>query len=131
MNQKNQPILNEAMRYVDNAVDILSEKAGKDEGFYVDRKYVRMAGNTLWNGVLEALNHRFPDLKKAKGRPDINKYKELVSKENKKMLNHLMTGYNYMHLLMGYDGDLSYQTSRIAIDEAQKLIAWAASDGVN
>ncbi|MDX2190550.1 MAG: DUF5618 family protein [Bacteroidota bacterium] len=118
-------VTQEAFRYVENAQDILSTKAGKDDEFYVDKKYVRMAGNTLWNGVLEALNYRYPDLLKSKGRPDINKYKELVSKENKKMLNHLITGYNYMHLYMGYDGDLSFQTSRIAIDEAKKLINWA------
>jgi hypothetical protein len=67
----------------------------------MDKKYVRMAGNTLWNGVLKVLNYRFPTLATAKGRPDINKYKELVAIENKKMLNHLISGYNYMHLLMG------------------------------
>jgi hypothetical protein len=112
-------------RYIDNAQTLLTEKAGKEDGYYVDKKYVQMAGNTLWNGVLEALNAKFPELKKQKGRPDIDKYKQLVSKENKKMLNHLMSGYNYMHLAMGYDGDLNYQTSRTAIEEAKTIIDWA------
>ena len=117
----------QANRYVENAIALLTEKAGKEDGYYKDKKYVQMAGNTLWNGVLEALNHKFPELANGNGRPDIKKYKEAVAKENKKMLNHLVTGYNYMHLLMGYDGDLSYQTSRTAIDEAKVLIDWAAA----
>ncbi|MDX2195680.1 MAG: DUF5618 family protein [Cytophagales bacterium] len=112
--------------YIDNAIEILTEKAGKNDGFYTHKKYVQMAGNTLWNGVSEALNEKYPILKKAKGRPDITKYQTLVANENKKMLNHLNTGYNYMHLLMGYDGDLSYDTSRKAIEEARTLIEWAS-----
>lgn len=43
----------EALRYVEKAKEILSTKAKKEERFYTDKKYVRMAGNTLWNGVLE------------------------------------------------------------------------------
>ncbi len=113
-------------KYLYNAITILSEKAGKEEGFYKEKKYVQMAGNTLWNGVLEALNYKFPQISKGKGSPDIEKYKEAVAKENKKMLNHLQTGYNYMHLYMGYDGDLNYQTSRTAIVEAKIIIDWVA-----
>lgn len=44
----------EARRYVQNAKDLLEEKGKLDveTQLYKDRKYVRMAGNTLWNGVL-------------------------------------------------------------------------------
>jgi len=35
------------------------------------------------------------------------------------MLNHIQKGYKYMHLYMGYDGELNYQTSRTAIEEAK------------
>lgn len=71
-------------RYIDNAQTLLTQKAGKEDGYNIDKKYVQMAGNTLWNGVLEALNAKFPELKKQKVRPDIKKNKQLVSKENKK-----------------------------------------------
>ncbi|MDX2197238.1 MAG: DUF5618 family protein [Cytophagales bacterium] len=111
-------------RYIDNASLLLTEKAGKDEDFYSDKKYVQMAGNTLWNGVLEALKHKYPEIGKAKGRPNIDKYMDAVAKDNKKMLKHLQTGYNYMHLYMGYDGDLSYNTSRTALEEAKTIINW-------
>ncbi len=56
----------EAMRYVENAKEILSTKAKKEGNSYSDKKHVRMAGNTLWNGVLEALDNKFPEIKKAR-----------------------------------------------------------------
>jgi hypothetical protein len=48
--------IREAERYLQNARQILSEKAEKDGNYYNDGKYVRMAGNTAWNGVLIALD---------------------------------------------------------------------------
>ena len=48
--------IKEAERYLANARQILSEKAEKDGNYYNDSKYVRMAGNTMWNGVLIALD---------------------------------------------------------------------------
>ena len=53
--------VNEARRYVQNAKDLLNEKGGLDTEtqLYSDRKYVRMAGNTLWNGVLLILDAVF------------------------------------------------------------------------
>ncbi len=46
-----------SLRDIDNAKTTLSEKAGK-VGNYSDAKYVRMACNKAWNGVLLALNYR-------------------------------------------------------------------------
>lgn len=54
-----QPLSNpikEAERYLLNAKQILSEKAGKDGNYYENPKYVKMAGNTAWSGVLVALD---------------------------------------------------------------------------
>jgi len=39
--------IREAERYLQNARQILSEKAEKDGSYYNDRKYVKMAGNTV------------------------------------------------------------------------------------
>ena len=44
----------EAMRYIDNAKEILREKAKKEDGLYQDKKYVKMAGHTAYSGVLLA-----------------------------------------------------------------------------
>ena len=46
----------EAKRYLKNAFDILSEKGNKKEGYYQDKKYVRMACGTAYNGVLLAID---------------------------------------------------------------------------
>lgn len=58
----------EARRYMDNARELLREKAGKQNGQYHDRKYVRMAGNTAYNGILVALDSLLEE--KKKGRKD-------------------------------------------------------------
>lgn len=121
----------QAIRYVDNAREILSTKAMKEDRFYSDRKYVRMAGNTLWNGVLEALNYKFPEIKKGKGRPDISKYKEAVAKSNPKMIRLIMDAYDTLHLAMGYDGNLQYALAQEGIKTAIEIIDWAAKDADN
>jgi hypothetical protein len=118
----------EAMRYVENAKEILSTKAKKEDRYYSDMKYVRMAGNTLWNGVLEALDHRFPEIKKGKGRPDINNYKEAVSKSNPKMTKLVVNAYNTLHLAMGYDGNLSFILAQEGIENAIEIIDWASKE---
>ena len=48
--------IQEAERYLQNARQILSEKAGKDGDYYIDKKYVKMAGHAAWCGVLIANN---------------------------------------------------------------------------
>ena len=44
-----------AMRYMSNAKETL-QKARKEDRFYQDRKYVRTACGTAYNGVLIALD---------------------------------------------------------------------------
>ena len=111
------------MRYVENAKECL-KKAGKSGSYYSDPKYVKMAGNTLWNGVLLALSAKFP----VKGRPDIIKYRQEVGKVNNAKLKALNSAYNYCHLLMGYDGELKVETSQVAFKLALELIEWASPD---
>lgn len=102
--EKKDPI-EEARRYVDNAKTLLNERGELDveTQSYMDRKYVKMAGNTLWNGVLFALNATF-GIKKTKGRLSIEDYRSIVSHRDKKLLTLVNNGYNILHLSMGYDG---------------------------
>ena len=60
-------VVDEARRYVENAKDILNDKGKLDieTQSYRDKKYVRIAGNTLWNGMLLILDAVF-DVKAAK-----------------------------------------------------------------
>ena len=58
--------IHEARRYLSNAKEILREKALKEDGFYKNRKYVKMAGHTAYSGVLVALDSVFGDKKRKK-----------------------------------------------------------------
>ena len=84
----------EARRYVDNARTLLSEKAGIDPETqsYLDKKYVRMAGNTLWNGMLLILNATF-NINKNKGRLSIKDYRNIIGNRDKKLLNLANAAY--------------------------------------
>ena len=120
MEQKN-PI-DEARRYYDNAKTILKEKAVKDGDYYTDSKYVKMAGDTAWKGCLIALDSVF-DIKK-KTRKSIDDYKAEAAKRDKKLLQYVISGYNLMHLCMGYDGEKSYKVSVSGLTEAKNIIDW-------
>jgi uncharacterized protein (UPF0332 family) len=95
----------EAIRYMDNAKETL-KKAGKEDRFYVDKKYVKTACGTAYNAVLLALDGYLllQGIEKKKGRKDIDFYKESVSKVDKKLLNYVVEAYNYLHLSGYYDG---------------------------
>ena len=112
----------EAHRYIDNAKEILREKAQKEDGYFKDKKYVKMAGNTAYNGVLEALDGLFG--LKRKGRKSVYWYQEELGKVDKKMLNAFNTAYSLLHLEMGYDGVLSAEVAVLGLKEAEKIINW-------
>lgn len=128
--EKKNPI-EEAQRYVDNAKDILRENGDLDYGTqsYMDRKYVKMAGNTLWNGVLFILDVVFKVKKNKKHRPDISEYQQVIAVRDKKLLMLVNNGYNIMHLSMGYDGiqskkvcDEGFYIAREIIDRCAVLM---------
>ena len=133
INMEHKNLIQEADRYIQNARQILSEKAGKDGDFYTDRKYVKLAGHAAWCGVLVALDAAF-DIKKGlkKGqRIDIKDYQEAVGIVDKKMTRHLMSSYDTLHKALGYDGNLSFVVVQYALREAQGLIEWASKYYVN
>ena len=124
----------DARRYVQNAKDILNDKAdlNPETQYYRDKKYVRMAGNTLWNGVLLILDAVFhvAQNKGKRNRPDFSDYQKAVAQRDQKLLDHVNVGYDVMHLSMGYDGILKKSICndgvRIAndiIDRCERLLA--------
>ena len=126
MAQLKHPI-REAERYLQNARQILSEKAEKDGDYYNDSKYVKMAGNTAWNGVLVALDavlHVRANLKKGQ-RPDFNDYQEAISKVDNKMTRPLLGAYESLHKAMGYDGNPVYKIVQESLLQAKTMIDWA------
>jgi len=115
--------ITEARRYIANAKEILSEKANKQDGYYTDRKYVKMAGHTAYTGVLVALDGKFG--KKGRGRKDIDWYRQETKKWNVKLLPVLNSTYNMLHLLLGYDGEQDARIAQLGFDNAERLISAA------
>ena len=114
--------IEEAQRYVANAEEVI-KKANYDPelNIYTDGKYVKMAGNTLWNGCLVAMDAVF-GIRKGKGRPAIEKYKEAAGKRDRKLLAAIEAGYDTMHLVMGYDGNKSKKVCEAGFDYAKTII---------
>jgi len=121
--------IREAERYWENAKTILSEKAGKEGNYYNDPKYVKMAGNTAWNGVLVALDavlkvREEKNMKKGQ-RPDFRDYEEAMAKKDRKMLHTLLSAYESLHKALGYDGNPNYKIVQESMQEGKLVIEWA------
>ena len=112
----------EAHRYIDNAKEILKEKAKKQDGYYQDQKYVKMAGHTAYTGVLMALDGYFRGERKS--RKSVDWYQEALAKEDKKILTTFNSAYHTLHLLMGYDGEQNVKIVKVSLEEAEKIIQW-------
>ena len=115
--------VNEARRYVQNAKDVLINNGRLDyeTQSYGDRKYVRMAGNTLWNGVLLILEATFR-INKTKGRHNIDDYRSAVGQRDKKLLTLVNRGYDTLHLAMGYDGNMDKSVCDAGFRLANEII---------
>ena len=116
---------NEAVRYMDNAKECL-KKAKKDESYYNDQKYVRMACGTAYSGLLVALEGFFilkgMDKPSKKQRKSIEYYQSNITKFDKKLLNGLNSAYKILHLLGYYDGIESAKVVKEGFDEAYNII---------
>ena len=119
--EKKDPI-EEARRYVANAKEVI-KKANYDPEvkIYTDSKYIKMAGNTLWNGCLIALDAAL-QVRNGKGRPSIEKYKEAAGKRDRKLLASILAGYDIMHLVMGYDGNRGKKICDAGFEYASDII---------
>lgn len=114
--------IEEARRYVANAEEVI-KKANYDPETksYTDRKYIKTAGNILWKGCLIALDAVLK-VRKGKGRPSIEKYKEAAGKRDRKLLQFINIGYDTMHLVMGYDGNLNIKVCDSGFENANTII---------
>ena len=131
--EKKDPI-EEARRYVANAEEVI-EKANYDPELksYTDSKYIKTAGDILWKGCLVALDALL-QVRKGKGRPSVEKYKEAAGKRDRKLLNSVSIGYDIMHLFMGYDGNKGKKVCDSGFDYANAIIDHCARlmpSGVN
>ncbi|GAA4399812.1 hypothetical protein GCM10023187_12270 [Nibrella viscosa] len=117
--------IEEAKRYVENARQLLSEKAGKEDGIYQDTKYVKLAGHAAYTGILVALDGLFG--KKGKGRKDVDWYKQQLAGVDRKQLGQFVAAYDTLHLSMSYDGNPSADVAQAGLRQAESLINWVAT----
>jgi hypothetical protein len=123
-NMKHENPYKEAMRYIDNARETL-KLAGKEDKFYIDDKYIKTACGTAYSGALKALDYLF-DIKKIpkrKGRKSIDYYREILTKSDKKLLNHLNSAYNVLHLDGYYDGIKNSKIIEEGFNDAIEIIS--------
>ena len=121
--------IEEARRYVVNAEEAIKKAIYDPEiQSYMDSKYVRTAGDILWKGCLIALDTVF-QVRKGKGRPSIDKYRDAVAKRDRKLLKYVNNGYDITHLCMGYDGttdkiicDRGFEITNTIIDHCAMLM---------
>lgn len=121
--EKKNPV-EEARRYVDNAKVLLMEHGELDleTRSYNDQKYVRMAGNTLWNGVLLILDAVFHVRLDRRRHVDIEDYRKAVGNRDQKLLRFVNMAYDHIHIDMGYHGDRSKDLSDSCFRMANDII---------
>jgi hypothetical protein len=113
----------EALRYMDNAKEIL-QKAGKENNYYNDIKYVRIACGTAYHGVLIALDASLllKGIKKTKGRKSIEYYQDNIGQADKKMLKQVNNAYQILHLSGYYDEISDAMIVKRGFEEAYEII---------
>ena len=116
---------NEAIRYMDNAKEVL-KKAGKDDDYYSDDKYVKMATGTAYNGVLKALDGYFilKEVKPVKKGSRANRqyYEKNLAVLDKKLLKYYETVYRVLHLEGYYEGETYVPTIQSGMLAAYQII---------
>jgi uncharacterized protein (UPF0332 family) len=116
----------EANRYMDNAKETLKRAEKQDDGYYRDEKYVRTACGTAYLGVVRAVEAwlvlkgvLMPGKKKHR---NIDFYVANIAKIDKKMLSHLDTAYDILHLEGYYRGATRVKLIEVGFDAAYDII---------
>ena len=116
----------EAQRYLDNAREILSQKAGKEEGLYSDVKYVKMAAGTAYAGALLILDEYLRQKEGAKFKKprSIEDYTSRIRKYDKKLLTLLVDIYDELHLAGYYHGTKSVNTIQAGLNNVTQMLTY-------
>ncbi|GHT13915.1 hypothetical protein AGMMS4956_10840 [Bacteroidia bacterium] len=120
----------EVMRYMNNAEETL-QKTRKEDGYYLDGKYVGTACGIAYKGALKALdtwlemNGKSISAKrdKTKKHRSITQYRAEVAKLDGRMLDRLNTVYNVLHLDGYYDEVRKADVIRAGFESAYEIIA--------
>lgn len=117
----------EAVRYLQNANDLLKTKARKKDRYYQDAKYVKMACGTAYSGVLMAVD-TFLEMKgqgiekKKYARINVDDYRKRLTTLDKKMLNDFNTAYFVLHLNGYYEGVTNADVIIEGMNSAKQIV---------
>jgi hypothetical protein len=120
------PPSEEAARYLENARQILSEKAGKKDDLYADVKYVKMAAGTAYSAALLILDEYLRQkegLKFTKPK-SIEDYISRVRKYDKKLLRLLVDVYDELHIIGYYHGTRSVNTIQLGLENVKQMLTY-------
>jgi len=116
----------EAMRYMDNAEETLKRAEKRDDRLYKDEKYVRSACGIAYLGVLAALDAwltlKGVDIPKKRNHTNIDFYLSNIGKLDMKMLDHVNSVYNVLHLDGYYRKEKSVKIIEGGFDAAYYII---------
>ena len=120
------PPSEEAARYLDNARQILTEKARKEDGEYRDKKYVKMASGTAYSAALLIMDEflRQKEGLKFEKPTSIEDYTNRVRKYNKKLLVLLLEVYDELHINGYYYGTRSVNTIQTGLENVRKMLTY-------
>src|SRR6218665_229407 len=125
-----------AMRYMDNAAKMLSEKGKKKDGHYQDIKCVRVACGTAYSGLLLAtecfLEMKGKPLVRKKGRQlTITQYLENLAQVDSKALDYFNDAYTLLGLDGYCDGLSNVAILNIGFESAMEIFKRIAPRGVS
>ena len=117
----------EALRYFENANEILRTKAGKKNGYYGDGKYVRTACGTAYIGVLKAIDAYLelkgkPIVKKKYARISVTDYQKRLAVIDNGVLNKFNTTYQILHMNGYYEGLLNVQAIQSGLHSFEEIL---------
>jgi hypothetical protein len=113
----------EALCYMSNATETLN-KAEKEDRFYSDDKYVKIACKIAYNAIVKALDGYLllNDVKPQKGRKSIEYYRNNVSKIDHNLMNYLNNTYEILLISGYYEGVTSVKTITDGFELANIII---------
>ena len=116
----------EAYRYINNAKQIIKDKAGKKDGEYAEVKFVQAAAGTAYVGVLLAIDEYL--LRKEGNKfvkpKSIEEYRTRTAKQNIKLLSLLNEAYADLHISLYYHGIPSVRVMNNGLQTAEEIIEY-------
>jgi hypothetical protein len=114
---------NEAMRFYGQAKDTLVLANIKDNGFYSDKKYVKMACGIAYSGVLIALDGylrvRGIELEE---KMDIDFYRGKLVHLDRNLFDIINSVYSALHLSGYYDGTTDSEIVKTGFKRAKEIM---------